>query len=318
MRPARSNATRRIARRRFRRPPRPVADLLRSLAEYQPVSSWPRDHRALADQVADAEPFTILLCAEPLAREHRRRKTHTTMQRVELVSALDETVFRHFERQLSARMAEWLRHHPDPEDAHLRALVRAYYPQARTLLRAELREAFPRAWRRRWAARAWSKPRLRIECRRRYDLPAPLGMWTTDIPQQFYFMRRTRTFDRGCSSSSGAREVHSYFGLAFLELTRRGTGIPCYILVYDRHNQLCWPTGCRSSRRRARVSSSACTRVSSRTVGLQRDRVARAIRSFRFSAVYGSPRRHRFAIRGVVRFGSTTIGRISGSTAPCC
>jgi len=238
MRPARSNATRKIARRRFRRPPRPVADLLRSLAEYQPVSSWPRDHRALADQVADAEPFTILLCAEPLAREHWRRRTHTTMQRVELVSALDETVFRHFERQLSARMAEWLRHHPDPEDAHLRALVREYYPQARTILRAELREAFPRAWRRQWAARAWSKPRLRIECRRRYDLPAPLGLWTTDVPQQFYFMRRTRTFDRGCSSSSGAREVHSYFGLAFLELTRRGTGIPCYILVYDRHNQL--------------------------------------------------------------------------------
>jgi hypothetical protein len=32
--------------------------------------------------------------------------------------------------------------------------------------------------------------------------------------------------------------VHSYFGLAFLELTRRGLSIPCHILLYDKHNQL--------------------------------------------------------------------------------
>jgi hypothetical protein len=77
-----------------------------------------------------------------------------------------------------------------------------------------------------------------VECRRRYDVPAPLGLWGTEVPQQFYFMRRTGTYARGCGSSSGSREIQSYFSLASLELARRGCRMACYVLLYDRHNRL--------------------------------------------------------------------------------
>ena len=212
--------------------------MLRSLSQYSPAPDWPRDCRALADHVADAEPFAIILFIEPLAPEHGRRASHTLMRRIELDSELDETVYRHFDPDINTRMAEWLRDHRDPEDVLLRGLVRQYYPQARAILRAQYQERYPRAWQRRWAERGYLRPRSKVECRRRYDLPSPLGLWGTGVPQQFYFMRRSRTYVRGCSTSSGSREAHSYFGLAFLELMRRGVSIPCHIIVYDKHNQL--------------------------------------------------------------------------------
>ena len=232
------SATQTIRRQRFRAPPPAVADMLVSLSQYQPAPDWPRDCRALADHVADSGPFAIILFTEPLAPEHWWRRSHTLMRRIELDSELDQTVWRYFDPELNTRMAEWLRDHRDPEDVHLRGLVREYYPQARTILRAEYQERYPRAWQRRWAERGYLRPRRQVECRRRYDLPPPLGLWGTDVPQQFYFMRRSGTYARGCSTSSGSREVHSTFGLAFLELTRGGVSIPCHILVYDKHNQL--------------------------------------------------------------------------------
>ena len=212
--------------------------MMRSLAEYRPAPAWPRDVRALADDLADADPFTIILFSEPLATEHWRRKTHTVMRRVELVSELDETVCRHFDRELNDRMAEWLREHRDPDDVHLRQLVRKYHPQAKSILRAEYRERYPLGWKRRWAESKYLRPRIKVECRRRYDLPEPLGLANTGVPQQFYFLRQSGTYQRGCSSGSSTREVQSYFGLAFLELTCHGLRIPCHVFVYDRHNQL--------------------------------------------------------------------------------
>ncbi|MBI3370785.1 MAG: hypothetical protein HY017_03365 [Betaproteobacteria bacterium] len=233
------SAAQTIRRARFRAPPAAVAQMLVSLSQYQPAADWPRDCRALADQVADTEPFAIILFTEPLAPEHWRRRSHTLMRRIETGSELDQTVWRHFDAELNTRMAEWLRDHRDPDDVHLRSLVRQYHPKARAILRAEYEERYPRAWKRRWAERTYLRPRYKVECRRRYDLPPPLGLWGTDAPQQFYFMRRSGTYARGCSTSSGSREVHSYYGLAFLELTLRGLSIPCHILVYDKHNQLC-------------------------------------------------------------------------------
>ncbi len=227
-----------ILRKRFRSLPPVLAELFLALAEYRPVPAWPRDYRALASEIADEDPFTIILFVEPLAQEHWRRASHMDMRRAVLVSELEEMVYRHFERELNSRMAEWLQDHRDPDDAHLRSIVQEYYPKAKQILRGDYQERYPRAWKKRWAERRYLQPRHRLEYLRRYDLPPPLGLWSTGSPQQFYFLRRSKTYARGCSAGSGSREVHSYFGLAFLELTRCGMSLPCHILVYDKHNHL--------------------------------------------------------------------------------
>ena len=67
----------------------------------------------------------------------------------------------------------------------------------------------------------------------------------------------------------------------------------------------------RSILRRRRSSSSVVTRCSSSTVGLQRRRVARAIRSLRSSAVRGSPSRRRAFVR-VVGTGGEGIVALQG------
>ena len=128
----------------FQLPTPAEAKWLASLAEYEAMQSWPQDCHALADMLKDSDPFTLLLFAEPLAREHWRRKTHTSMRRVAWGSELDETVYRNFGNKINTRMAEWLRDHTDPNNDHLQAFMREYYPQARRILRDEYEERHPK------------------------------------------------------------------------------------------------------------------------------------------------------------------------------
>ena len=222
----------------FRPMPTGLAALLQSLQEFKPAAFRPHDHLKLADSIADAAPFTILLFTEPLAQGHWGRKQYMDMHCVKINSEIDETVFRRFRSELDERMRDYLKDHQDPDDVYLELLLREYRPKARAILRAEYRERYPRAWRQRWQARPHEQPRTKVDRKRRYEMPEPLGRWGTDVAQQFYFMRRAKTFARGCGTGSGSRETHSYFALAFLELQQRGASIPSYILVYDRDNRL--------------------------------------------------------------------------------
>lgn len=222
----------------FRPLPTGLAALLQSLQEFKPAASRPHDHLKLADSVADEDPFTVLLFTEPLAQAHWGRKQYMDMRRVKINSEIDETVFRRFRLELDERMSDYLKDHRDPDDVYLERLLREYRPKARALLMAEYRERYPRAWRRKWQARPHEQPRIKVDRKRRYDMPEPLGRWGTDVAQQFYFMRRTRTFARGCGTGSGSRETHSYFALAVLELQRRGAFVPSYILVYDKDSRV--------------------------------------------------------------------------------
>jgi len=46
----------------------------------------------------------------------------------QIVSELDEAVLRHFEREINARMAEFLEHDRDLENRYFRKLLKKYYP----------------------------------------------------------------------------------------------------------------------------------------------------------------------------------------------
>ena len=222
----------------FRPVPAGLMGLLDSMHDFKSAEPWPRDHLKLADSIAAAEPFTVLLFTEPLAEAHWGRRKYMDVRRVKIISEIDETVFREFHRELDERMSDYLKDHRDPEDAYLNRLVREYYPKARAILRGEYRERYPRAWRQKWQSRQHEQPRTKLKRRRLYEMPKPLGHHGEEAAQQFYFMRRTMSFTWGCGAGSGSREAHSYFALALLELQRRGAFVPSYVMVYDRDNRL--------------------------------------------------------------------------------
>ena len=210
-----------------------MAALLASLNDFCGACFGKQNYRSLADSIAETGPFTVILFTEPLAFEHGRRKEYVETIRHKIDSELDETVFREFGDEINEKMCVFLRNHKDPKNVHLNRLMSQYYPKAKRIL--QLRH--PIVWKRNWKAGKYTSTRTRIERQRRYDLPEPLCWGATNLPQQFYFMNSTRTYARGCSCGSGTREAHSYFGLAFIHLSRR-MSIPSYILVYDRDNIL--------------------------------------------------------------------------------
>lgn len=221
----------------FKPLPSAVARLLQDLQGFEGHGLHVREHIKLAAKLEGTELFTVILFAEPLAREHWRYKKYVNMRRERICSELEEMIHREFCEELNKKMADHLRHHRDPNNEYLDELVKSYYPQAKRILRARYREFHPLSWQRKWWSRAYLKPRTRVEKRRRWDIPEPFCWWDTLLPQQFYFMKESHAYARGCGSGSGSREAHSYFGLAFLELARHVT-IPSYILVYDKDNVL--------------------------------------------------------------------------------
>jgi hypothetical protein len=224
-------------RTKFKDVPRDLADLLSSLNSFHGVAIGERDYGSLADSIAKTEPFTIILFTELLAFEHSRRKEYVETIKHKIDSELDETVFNKFGNEINERMTEFICNHKDPKDVHFNRLIRQYYPKAKRILR----QRHPLTWERDWKSGKYAAGRIKIEHRRKYDMPKPLCWGETVLPQQFYFMKTTRTYARGCSSGSGTREAHSYFGLAFVELSRR-VAIPSYVLVYDRDNVLWFVT----------------------------------------------------------------------------
>jgi len=220
-------------RKKFKDVLRGLVELLSSLKVYRTAPIKERDYDSLANSIAMTEPFTIILFTETLASEHARRKEYVETLKHGILSELDETVFSQYGNEINEKMAAFLRRHKDPKDIQLNRLIRQYYPEAKKILR----RCHPLTWERDWKSGKYTAARIRIEHRRKYDMPEPLCWGRTIFPQQFYFMRTTRTYARGCSSGSGTREAHSYFGLAFIEMSKR-ISIPSYILVYDRDNVL--------------------------------------------------------------------------------
>jgi hypothetical protein len=214
-----------------------VALLLSSLSDFRPAPRRPGGPATLAKVLEAESPLTVILLTEPLTPQHWRYRKYVKIRRVKTCCELDEVVFREFGRELNEQMAEYLRDHSDLEDAHLRTLVKSYYPRARRVLLAEYRERHPRSWKKKWAGRRHIEPRVKIERKRRFEMPVPLSHGETLAPQQFYFMRHSRTWARGCSTGSGTRETHSCFALALAALRDR-VDVPSHVLIYDRDNRL--------------------------------------------------------------------------------
>ena len=95
------------------------------------------DHHQIAHLLkkTPCSPFTVIIEEELLDPSHCWDKRYVKITTEEIVSELDETVLRHFEREINARMSEFLKHDRDAENQYFRKLFKEYYPQARRILR---------------------------------------------------------------------------------------------------------------------------------------------------------------------------------------
>lgn len=198
------------------------------------------DHLQIARLMkqASCSPFTIIIEEELLDPSHFWDKRYVKITTEQIVSELDEIVLRYFEREINARMAEFLEHDRDAEKRYFRKLLKEYYPQAKRILRDQYRELYPRAWKKKFTMEKISKPRKKRHKERIYAIPEPLNYWDSrNSYQQYFAVPEHKVLWQGGGGSSGQRETQSKFGFAF-GLFNQIQAIPSHIFVYDKDNVL--------------------------------------------------------------------------------
>jgi len=187
---------------------------------------------------AHSSPFTIIIEEELLDPSHSWDKRYVKITMERIISELDETVVRYFEREINDEMAAFLKHHRDQENSYFQTILRHYYPQAKRILRDQYKEINPRAWKTKFTMEKISKPRKRKRRERLYAIPEPLNYWDSrNSYQQYFAIPEYKVLAQGGGGSSGQRETQSKFGFAFA-LFNQTQPIPSTILVYDKDNVL--------------------------------------------------------------------------------
>jgi hypothetical protein len=187
---------------------------------------------------ANSSPFTIIIEEELLDPSHSWDKRYVKITMERIVSELDETVLRYFDREINLEMAEFLERQRDPENCHFRTILRKYYPKAKRILRDQYREIYPWAWKTKFTMEKISKPRKKKRRERLYAFPEPLNYWDSrNSYQQYFVIPDYNLLAQGGGGSSGQRETQSKFGFAFA-LFNQTQPIPSTILVYDKDNVL--------------------------------------------------------------------------------
>jgi hypothetical protein len=198
------------------------------------------DHRQIVSLMKQTpcSPFTIIIEEELLDPSHFWDKRYVKITTEQIVSELDETVLRYFEREINARMAKFLEHNRDGENRYFRKLLEEYYPEARRILRDQYKELYPRSWKKKITMEKISKPRNKRHRERLYVIPEPLNYWDgRNSYQQYFAVPEYKVLWQGGGGSSGQRETQSKLGFAFA-LFNQVQAIPSHIFVYDKDNIL--------------------------------------------------------------------------------
>lgn len=229
----------------FKEIPPDVQQTLQSLKDYgfgreSEEFRLAADHLQMASLLKQApcSPFTIIIEEELLDPSHSWDKRYVKITTEQIASELDEIVLRHFDREINARMADFLKHDRDSEKRYFAKLLREYYPPAKRILRDQYKELYPRAWKKKFTMEKISKPRKKRRQERIYAMPEPLNYWDSrNSYQQYFAVPEYKVLRQGGGGSSGQRETQSQFGFAF-GLFSRFQAIPSHIFVYDKDNVL--------------------------------------------------------------------------------
>ena len=183
-------------------------------------------------------PFTVIIEEELLDPSHSWDKRYVKITTEEILSELDETVLRYFEREINDRMMKFLEHDCDTENQYFRKILKEYYLQARGVLRDRYKEIYPRAWKKKITIEKITRPRKKRYRERLYAIPEPLNYWDSrNSYQQYFVVPEFKVMWQGGSGSSGQRETQSKLGFAFA-LFNQTQRILSHILLYDKDNVL--------------------------------------------------------------------------------
>jgi hypothetical protein len=229
----------------FKEIPPKVQRILQSLKAYEfghgiETFRQASDHRQIARLMkkTPCSPFTVIIEEELLDPLHSWDKRYVKITTEEILSELDETVLRYFEREINDRMAKFLEHDCDTENQFFRKLLKEYYPKARGILRDRYKESYPRAWKKKITIEKIARPRKKRHRERLYAIPEPLNYWDSrNSYQQYFAVPEFKVLWQGGGGSSGQRETQSKLGFAFA-LFNQTQRIPSHIFVYDKDNIL--------------------------------------------------------------------------------
>lgn len=200
-----------------------------------------KDHKEIARDLTDKNPFLITVIIENLKPEYWRRKKYAKQTRVAILSKYRELLYQYFFEEYGQEegnriYAKWLRKYrslwkkegkkKEIDDYIIKNELEARY-------KGRILKRYKNIYR-------LKKPRFRVERERHYHLPPPLNRvdWRNSYDNIFVWYEHGQKFaQRGGSGSSGQRETNSKFAFGF-SLINRLHRVYSYLFLYDDENQL--------------------------------------------------------------------------------
>lgn len=199
------------------------------------------DHKEVAKELADKDPFLITVIIETLKPEYWRRKKYAKQTRIAISSKYTEFLYQYFFEEYGKERgnkiyAGWLKkyHSRWKKEEKIRE-IDDY------IIENELEVRYKNKILGRYKnIQKLKKPRFKIRKERYYHLPPPLNRvdWRNPYDNIFVWHDNGQKFARrGGSGSSGQREVNSRFAFGF-SLINHVRMVPSYLFLYSEENRL--------------------------------------------------------------------------------
>lgn len=201
---------------------------------------YPGDHRDIARQLKNKNPYFITILIEPLLPDLWNRKEYVKHRRVPIESKYRESLFHSFFKEYGRNKANeiyagWLRRY-EPEMKRRKDIDIDEY-----IIKHELESRYrDRILKRYKNHEQLFRPRYRIDRDRYYRVPEPFSQidWRNPYDNIFIWHEGNQKFARrGGSGGSGQREINSKFIFGFA-LINQMNPVPSYLFIYSERNQL--------------------------------------------------------------------------------
>lgn len=190
-----------------------------------------QNHKEVARELKDKNPYLVTVLIESLKWELRRRKEYTKQSRYERSTLYRELLFKKFFNEYGQDegneiYGKWLKKYQNNDEIIIKKELESRYNKGILKTHKNHEKLF--------------KPCYGLDYDRYYHLPAPFDHidWRNPFDNIIIWDGQEKKLAvRGGSGSSGQREINSVylFGLSLLNQIKP---IPSYLFIYDQENRL--------------------------------------------------------------------------------